>query len=55
MQHAQKCAVSLLELAAQHGDYKPPKASDAVEQVRSVAWVLFRQVIDAETKDRPDA
>jgi hypothetical protein len=55
MQHAQKCAVTLLELAAQHGEYKPAKAGDAVEQLKAISWVLFRQVIEAETKDRPDA
>jgi hypothetical protein len=43
MQHAQKCAVEIL------GDR--PEVGSVVD----IAWVLFRQVIAAETKDRPDA
>jgi hypothetical protein len=48
MQHAQKCAVTILEVAAAHGDYKPPNAGDVVSQVRTVAAKLFLQVKDAE-------
>jgi hypothetical protein len=48
MQHAQKCAVTVLEVAAAHGDYKPPNASDVVNQVKTVAAALFKQVADAE-------
>lgn len=48
MQHAQKCAVTVLQIAAEHGDYKPPSAGDVVGQVKTVAEALFQQVTDAE-------
>lgn len=47
MQHAQKCAVTVLEVAAAHGDYHPPNASDVTGHVKSVAAALFLQVEDA--------
>lgn len=53
MQHAQKCAVEILKTS---GD--PTITRDGtvnVDTVVDVAWVLFRQVLAAETKDRPDA
>jgi hypothetical protein len=48
MQHAQKCAVTILEVAASHGDYRPPNAGDVVTQVKAVAAALFQQVQQAE-------
>jgi hypothetical protein len=49
MQHAQKCAVTLLELAASHGEYKPPeRVADMAEHIKAVAAALFKQVVDAE-------
>jgi hypothetical protein len=48
MQHAQKCAVEILAVAAAHGDYKPPSAGDVAGQVKTVAQALFAQVIEAE-------
>lgn len=48
MQHAQKCAVTILEVAAAHGDYKPPNAGDVVGQVKTLAAALFQQVMEAE-------
>jgi hypothetical protein len=49
MQHAQKCAVSLLELACQYGTYKPPeRVAEMAEHVEAVAQHLFRQVMRAE-------
>lgn len=48
MQHAQKCAVTVLSVAAEHGDYTPPNAGDVVSQVKTVAQALYLQVIDAE-------
>jgi hypothetical protein len=47
MQHAQKCAVSLLTARSDPGV--------TVADVVNTSWVLFRQVQAAETKDRPDA
>lgn len=44
MMHAQKCAVDALRLAAEHGEYKPPKASDVVDQVRDLAASFFAQI-----------
>lgn len=44
MQHAQKCAVEALKLAAAHGDYRPPAAADVVEQVKLIASGLFHQI-----------
>lgn len=52
MQHAQKCAVTILQVAAEHGDYKPPNAGDVVGQVKTVAAALFDQVMDAEGAQR---
>jgi hypothetical protein len=48
MQHAQKCAVTILEVAAAHGDYHPPTAADVAGQVRTIAALLWQQVMDAE-------
>jgi hypothetical protein len=48
MQHAQKCAVTILEVAAAHGDYKPPSAHDVANHATVIAGFLFSQVIDAE-------
>lgn len=48
MQHAQKCAVTILEVAAAHGDYRPPNAGDVVGQVKTIAAALFEQVAQAE-------
>lgn len=48
MQHAQKCAVTILDVAAAHGDYHPPSASDVAGQVRTIAALLWQQVMDAE-------
>jgi hypothetical protein len=48
MQHAQKCAVSILEVAAAHGEYTPPSAGDVAKHVTAVAAVLFAQVVEAE-------
>jgi hypothetical protein len=47
MQHAQKCAVTILQIN--------PEFAVSTQQVVDTAWVLFRQVLAAETKDRPDA
>jgi hypothetical protein len=49
MQHAQKCAVSLI---AAHAPVQAGAVT--VEQVTEMAWILFRQCLAAETKDRPD-
>jgi len=48
MQHAQKCAVTILEVAAAHGEYHPPSAGDVAAQVKLVAATLFKQVQEAE-------
>lgn len=48
MQHAQKCAVTILSVAAEHGDYEPPNAGDVVGQVKTIAHALFEQVQQAE-------
>jgi hypothetical protein len=48
MQHAQKCAVSVLEVAAAHGDYVPPNAGDVATHVKTIARLLWLQVKDAE-------
>jgi hypothetical protein len=48
MQHAQKCAVTVLQIAAEHGEYTPPSAGDVVGQVKTVAEALFQQVLAAE-------
>lgn len=44
MQHAQKCAVDALRLAAEFGDYKPPDAADVVGHVKTIASGLFQQI-----------
>lgn len=44
MQHAQKCAVEALKLAAEHGPYTPPNAADVAEHVKTIAGVLYAQV-----------
>lgn len=48
MQHAQKCAVSILELAASQGAYKPETATGAASHVCSLADILFQQIMNAE-------
>lgn len=48
MQHAQKCAVTILDVAASHGEYRPPNAGDVAHQVKAVAAILFEQVQQAE-------
>lgn len=48
MQHAQKCAVSILEVAANHGQYSPPSAGDVATQVKTIAATLWQQVQEAE-------
>jgi hypothetical protein len=48
MQHAQKCAVDVLALAATHGQYSPPSAGDVAAQVKTIAQTLWQQVQDAE-------
>lgn len=49
MQHAQKCAVTVLDLAATHGEFKPASVNDLAQQVKVVAGVLFAQVMEAES------
>lgn len=48
MQHAQKCAVEALRLAAQFGDgdakYVPPSAADVVAQIKVIASGLYQQI-----------
>lgn len=48
MQHAQKCAVDALRLAAEFGvgeqRYIPPNAADVVTQVKLIAAGLFQQI-----------
>lgn len=44
MQHAQKCAVDALRLAAEFGDYRPPDAADVVGHVKAIASGLFQQI-----------
>jgi hypothetical protein len=48
MQHAQKCAVSVLAVAAEHGEYTPPNVGDVAKHVKTVAQALYLQVMDAE-------
>jgi hypothetical protein len=45
MQHAQKCAVTILQTAG-------PDFTVSTQEVVDTAWVLFRQVLAAETQDR---
>lgn len=47
MQHAQKCAVEALKLAAAHGDYRPPSAADVITHVKTLAKVLYDQCEEA--------
>lgn len=51
MQHAQKCAVSVLEVAAAHGPYEPPNAGDVATHVKAVAQTLYLQVMAAENDE----
>jgi hypothetical protein len=53
MQHAQKCAASVLAVAPQTLDGRTVQQVTGL--IEEMSWVLFRQVIAAETKDRPDA
>lgn len=46
MQHAQKCAVTILQASG-------PEFAVTTQDVVDTAWVLFRQVMAAETTDRP--
>jgi hypothetical protein len=48
MQHAQKCAVTILQAA-------DPEFEVSTQEVVDTAWVLFRQVLAAETQDRASA
>jgi hypothetical protein len=52
MQHAQKCAVSVLAVAPHTIDGR--NVQQVAGLIEDMSWVLFRQCLAAETKDRPD-
>lgn len=49
MQHAQKCAVTILELAATQGDYRPPTVAEVTAQAKTIAAALFEQIRELES------
>jgi hypothetical protein len=53
MQHAQKCAASVLAVAPHTIDGRD--VQQVAGLIEEMSWVLFRQCLAAETKDRPDA